>query len=239
MKPTKTLLLCTLALFSVMVSSPAQAQQKLKDLTKPKNAKMARQFKKLSFQPGKVDASINVGAGLSLYPQIGVALEVGVMNLTQDVTLSVGAELNYAYCVGCFIFNGIASYAGGNTELSSSAIIPGGRLALHLPIISKIAQLPQFDPFVGAYVAPSITTSELKTGSFHAKLTTLTLTAGALAGARWMLNDSLFFSGEVRYLATWSPPPFERTFQGVPVTLDYGAFARNSGELNLGVGARF
>lgn len=231
---------CTLLglLAVIAMATPAQAQG-IKDITKPKSKKSAKQFEKLSFAPGKIDLSLNFGAGLSLYPSIGLAVEVGMFELTDGVVVSGGAEINYAYCLGCLLFNGLASYAGEDISLSSSAIIPGARVAIHLPVVSKIADLPQFDPFVGLYLAPSITTAQATVQDFRADLTVLTVTAGAVAGARWMFSDSLFFTGEVRYLGTWAPDPFERDFNGVPVVVDYGQFARNSGEVNLGVGARF
>lgn len=232
-----SLFLCAMMTTVCLVSSPASAKSFVEDLVQPKDAKTEHMFKKLEFKPGSVDLMLIGGAGISLYPQIGVALEVGILEPFDDITISIGAEMSVGYCLGCLLFE----LADSDVQLRSWTAIPGARIAAHLNILSKIAQLPKLDPFIGLYGSPTYMKASLtlKNQNFNASREILYVSLGALAGARWMLNDTFYVSGEYKYLYSFVPASEQITLNGIPYTVDYNSFVRSSSELHIGIGLRF
>lgn len=204
---------------------------------------------KLMFGAGSVD--LYLGAGGFFFPHLEPGIDIGIIPLPGNINLSIGANLDVGYCVGCLISGFVLDFAsGGNVdwEIRSWYIAPQLRGLAHLGLISDILRLPELDLYVGIGAGPAMYYTGLKVTSQQDRNSTASAESfswigfgGPLAGLRYMLSDAFFIGVEARYFVSWGVSTGRVDLDGT--TYDAGTDAiindRYGTDYNLALGVRF
>lgn len=148
-----TALLGGLTAFFLFVSSPALAQTEPANDT-PTSSEASEPSPSGNvgdFGPGDIDLALHLGLSGLLYGQIEPGVDVGLVPITDEVTLSVGGQIGFGACLLC----GIISAALPNFSWGATNISPQGRIGVHLDLIDDGDMGVKLDGFGGLYGGPN------------------------------------------------------------------------------------
>lgn len=253
-KMRKTMMYSVMFLLAALAFTAQTEQahaQSLSDLTAGKDKKdpaYEKKKKDLLFGAGTVD--LTVGIGGFFYPHIEPGLDVGIIPLPADLSISLGLNVDVGYCVGCLLFGVLDDLSGSNIEMNVGSwyVAPQLRGLIHLGAISDLIRTPELDLYVGLGAGPAlfrftvdVTDKTDSSKQVNASQTILTGFGGPIAGLRYMLGDTFFVGIEARYFISVSVENQSVDFQGEQVSVDQAAYIdrRFGSDYNLSFGLRF
>jgi hypothetical protein len=189
------------------------------------------------FRPGSIDLLLGIGLdfGGLFYPHIEPGIDVGLIPIGEDVTLSASASVDVGYCLLC----GVLSFIDG-VDISSYYIAPTARGLAHLNFLSRLAKMPELDLSAGLLVSPSLYTIEATYNGTTYKENSTIVSLGPVFGVRYILDSGLMVFLEYRYLVSFGFS--KQTITGQ----DGGEYVLNTGDLGrygqsyvVGIGHRF
>ena len=241
-----TALVALVALAST--ATPAQAQG-LGSLTG--DAQETPEYKarkeKLMFGAGTFDVMLGVGG--FFYPHIEPGIDIGIIPLPANINLSLGANLDLGYCVGCLLSQALLNFVSQDSAewtIRSWYIAPQLRGLAHLGIISDIIKMPELDVYMGFGAGPAMYYTGIKAESKTSGATASAegfqwaVFGGPLAGARYMLGSSFFVALEARYFVSWGVETTRVNLDGQSLNAGTDAIIndRYGTDYNLAIGFR-
>ena len=188
-----------------------------------------------SFSAGSVDLLLTAGFGAFLYPHIELGVDIGVVPLPEDITISFSVAGDLGYCVLCAGLSALSTY-----NVQSYYITIYGRALAHLGILSRLAKLPELDPYLGVQAGPTTFQYQFTLDNSDAEALTSQwlVSAGPLLGVRYMLNDTFLVFGEVRYLLSLGYSNASVNIAGETYVAGDN-YANRGTDYLIGIGARF
>ncbi|MEM1348573.1 MAG: hypothetical protein AAGI01_08470 [Myxococcota bacterium] len=155
------------------------------------------------YDAGTLDLTLTGAINGLLYPQIEPGVELGLFDVSEDFTVSVGGSVSLGYCIGCFLVDLVSA---GQLRLRARNLIATGRLAVHFPVLSRILELPELDISAGLVVLPGVNTVRwiVPEGGASASVRSLYFGIGPQASARYLLRKNLFVWVNYRLLLSTS-----------------------------------
>lgn len=190
-----------------------------------------------TYGPGTLDAQLTLGIGGLFTPQIEPAVDLGLIPLGQDLTLSLGASASFGYCVGCFIFGAIT-----NIDVKFWTFEPLARVLLHVESLSRALNITGLDVYGGLTGGPSIYNFTLTGQNNNVKVTdrVVAVGLGALGGMHYLLNDHVYLGAELRYLIKLGVNTGSVTIDGTTYQeYDRSDYVQNGLDYNFHLGFRF
>jgi hypothetical protein len=189
------------------------------------------------FRPGSVDILLGLGLdfGGLFYPHIEPGIDIGVIPVGEDITISVGASVDLGYCVLC----GLLSLVPNVETFTSYYIAPTGRVLAHLNFISKLAKMPELDISGGLLVSPSIYQFNLSYQDVKYEQRDIVVSFGPVFAGRYVLDSGLLVFLEYRYLVSTGFSDAKVTgADGSVYDFNTGEFGRYGQSYTVGVGYR-
>jgi opacity protein-like surface antigen len=189
------------------------------------------------FRPGTLDLMLGVGLdfGGLFYPHIEPGIDVGLIPIGEDVTLSVSLSVDMGYCLLC----GVLSFVDG-VEISSYYIAPTARGIAHLNFLSRLLQMPELDISAGVLVSPALYVFDVSYQGTTYKENSTIVSLGPVFGLRYILDSGLMLFLEYRYLVSFGFSNQTITGQnGQNYVLNTGDLVRYGQSYTVGIGYRF
>jgi hypothetical protein len=218
-----------------------EAEEALRDQGSERARAASTKEDALRFGAGSIDLMLGAGMdfGGLFYPHIEPGVDIGLIPVGEDVTLSLGASVDLGYCLFCSLVNFAASATGTDLTVQSYYIAPTARALAHFNFISKILQVPELDLSAGVLVSPSLYTFRLEYGDGQLDENTLLFSAGPVLGGRYILDSGLMLFIEYRYLVTFGASKVSvSTSSGDSYTFDTGTVGRYGQSYAVGIGYR-
>lgn len=188
-------------------------------------------------RPGTLDAQVTVGLGTFLTPQIEPAVDLGLIPIGADNTISIGASVGAGYCLGCLIFSLLP-----DLSVRAWSLEPQARVLAHFGSLSKNLNLPELDLYAGPIAGLSMYqfTWTQSQGQISAEDRLFGISAGLLGGLHYLISDRIFLGAELKYALTFGLNSFvvqvgDTTYSEVSTN----NYVQNGFEYNFHLGARF
>jgi hypothetical protein len=139
--------------------------------------------------PGTVDGLLSIGLGGLIFVSAEPGVDVGLVPIGNNLTLSVGGVVNMGFCLLC----GIGSLAVPNFSIGITNISPQARALLHIQAIDDV------DIFAGAGFGPSIYSLRAESNGVKLRDTITAWLFSGVVGGRYFPSDSFFGFAELRY----------------------------------------
>ena len=212
------------------LSSTATAQEGAEAQESPAPAKGEAEKPPEYMGPGTVDGMLSVGLGGLIFVSAEPGVDVGLVPIGNNLTLSVGGVVNMGFCLLC----GIGSLAVPNFSVGISNIAPQARALLHIKAIDDL------DVFAGAGFGPSFYSLKVASNGVELKDRLTAWLFSAVVGGRYFASKAFFGFLEARYQVeagfntlTLDAPEWDASFT---LNTDY---SRRGIDFILGGGLRF
>jgi len=216
-----------LTLSLLCVAAPALAQQ-------PQQTQRPQQNKPELFGPGDVDAQMTLSVapffGLSAEP----AVDVGLVPLPADITLSLGASLGVEHCLGCYIFDLVG------LRVRYSSFKPMARVLAHIGAVSTALNLPELDFYAGATGGLGYYRMlfAIPAGQDSLRSNQVAFGAGPLVGVHFFINKRVYLGAEGRYLLWLGTNVETLTLDGETYEIDTSSYIRSGMNYTFHLGFR-
>lgn len=190
-----------------------------------------------TYGPGTLDMQLTLGFGALFSPQIEPAVDLGLIPLGEDLTLSVGASVAAGYCLGCVFLSALTSI-----KVRYWSLEPLARVLLHVESLSRSLNVPQLDLYGGLIGGPSIYTFTITETSDTISVTdrSVAVGLGALGGMHYLLNDRVYLGAELRYLLYLGVNTGSVTIDGTTYDeYDRGDYIQSGLDYTFHLGVRF
>lgn len=188
-------------------------------------------------RPGTIDAQLTLGFGTFLTPQLEPAVDVGLIPIGADNTISLGASAGFGYCLGCLILSALPGLS-----VRAWSLEPQLRVLAHFGSLSKSLNIPEIDLYAGPIAGFSMYqfTWTQNQGEVNARDSLFGISAGLLGGLHYLLSDRVFAGAELKYALTFGLNSFvvevgDTTYSDISAT----NYVQNGFEYNFHLGARF
>lgn len=226
-------ILCTLTASSAYAQQPA--------LTTPQEGEVSTdvedaRWSKL-FRPGTLDAQVTLGMGTALSPTFEPSVDLGLIPLGTDNTLSIGASVGMGYCLGCLILSALP-----NLSVRSWSIDPQVRVLGHFGSLVKSINIPEMDLYGGLVSGVSIYHFRWiqDNPSVEANGNVLGINMGLLGGMHYLLNERVYIGAELKYLLTLRLNEVTVEVDGTTYSdAAFNNYIQNGMEYTFHLGARF
>ncbi len=196
-----------------------------------------------AFYAGDIDIIVGGGIGGLVYPYVEPSVDIGLIPLNSDFSISVGGGVQFGWCLLCAALD-----AASDLDFSSSYIQPYGRALVHAGtlggLLSNVSEDFTIDLNAGLLGGPSFYTFKIEEentanpASVNVNQTSFVL--GPVVGGRVGFSDNTFFLFiEYRFLAEIGLSEVEYVDgNGNTVTYDQDAFSQQGSDVMLGLGLR-
>lgn len=199
-----------------------------------------------AFHAGDIDIMVGGGLGGLAYPHIEPSVDIGIVPITDDFSISVGGGVDFGWCLLCAALDAVSP----NLDFASSYIRPYGRVLFHLGTLGGLLDdlggsdytIDLNGGLMGGPAFYSFTVTEENTANpakYESSTTSVVL--GPLIGGRLGFADNTFFLFlEYRFLAElgFSSASFE-TGDGETIVYDNtDTYNQDGSDFMLGLGFR-
>jgi hypothetical protein len=204
----------------------------------------AQQKSEPAFYAGDIDIIVGGGIGGLVYPYIEPAVDVGLIPLNEDFSISVGGGVQFGWCLLCAALDAVS-----DLDFSSSYIQPYGRALIHSGTLGGLLDGVAGNSFTidlnaGLMAGPSFysltITEENVDNPASVDYSQTSFILGPVAGARLGFSDNTFFLFvEYRFVAEIGLSQIEYIDRNGN-TIAYGddAFSQDGSDFMLGLGFR-
>lgn len=188
------------------------------------------------FEPGSFDVMASLGLGSLLYPILEIGVDIGVVPLTDELTLSLGASGAAGYCLLCA---GVSALGG--FRIDAWNVSPQARLALHYNF--KEALGAPLDGYLAFSSGPDFYFVNIQSSGATATGTVFSWAFVPVVGGRYFPPgmNNLFIYGEARWLTEFgvSGGTYTNEQWDQNITWTGSGYSRRGFDFILGGGLRF
>lgn len=130
------------------------------------------------FTPGTFDLMLTGGLSLTM-PYLEPGVEIGMIPLTDELTLGIGANVAVGACILCSVLTFITP---SDFEISAWFVHPLLRAGVHFNMLSDTLDMPHLDLYAGALAGPGIYTFDMQIAGNDFRFRQISLLLGPWPG---------------------------------------------------------
>ena len=221
---------------ALLFAAPTLAAQETTTETEPNAFNQQNDEIDDPFSAGNFDLTFSAGMTNWAYVYVEPGLDIGVLNIGDGLSLSIGGMLNAGYCVTCLLSRLIPGF-----DLNSWYASPKLRTAVHFNLIAQALNLENLDVYAGVMAGPSLYSLTLRTDGVSGDANVTSLLFGPYGGTRFTFTGStgFFVYLDGRLLIELGRQQVTIEVGDEVEDVDASTFQRGGLDFTLGLGFRF